>query len=324
MKRFLTFLLAACLALLAGCARKDSAVAREYVSWDYFDTLISIEYAGENLDHLISGVLERQHAVFDMHSPHAGVNGVYALNAAGGEWVSVEPELMELLLLCREWGGISRATDVTQGCLYALWHDFREGGELPTALQLSAARAAGGWENVEIDELGGRVRLLDADTRIDMGAVAKGYACRMLAGALEANGCAEYLISAGGSVTAGRRAPAYSIGVADPSGEGIALIMEFTELSAVTSGGYQRYRELDGMRYHHLIDVDTLYPGAHGVLQATVICADPALGDFMSTCLFLTDYEEGRYLAEKAGVDAIWILEDGRVEMTDGAQDLLK
>lgn len=324
MKRFLTYMLAACLALLAGCAREDRIATREYVSWEYFDTLISVEYAGGDLDDIISGVLERQHAVFDMHAPHAGVYGVYALNAAGGEWVSVEPELMELLLLCRKWGGISPATDVTQGCLYALWHDFREGGELPTDARLITARTAGGWENVEIDEAEGRVRLLDTDTRIDMGAVAKGYACGRLADVLEANGCAEYLICAGGSVTAGRRAQAYSIGVADPDGEGVSLIMEFTGLSAVTSGGYQRYREAGGVRYHHLIDVETLYPGEHGVLQATVICADPALGDFMSTCLFLTDYEKGRQLAEAAGVDAIWILEDGRVEMTDGARDLLK
>lgn len=324
MKRFLTYVLAACLALMAGCARESGIVTREYTSWEYFDTLISVEYAGGDMDAIISGVLERQHAVFDMHAPHAGVNGVYALNAAGGEWVSVEPELMELILLCRQWNAISPATDVTQGCLYALWHAFREGGDMPAYAQLAAARAAGGWENVEIDEVAGRVRLLDTDTRIDMGAVAKGYACGRLAEALEDKGCAEYLICAGGSVAAGQRAQPYSIGVADPSGDGISLILEFTYLSAVTSGGYQRYREVDGVRYHHLIDVDTLYPGAHGVLQATVICADPALGDFMSTCLFLTDYEAGRQLAEAAGVDAIWILEDGRVEMTDGARDLLK
>lgn len=324
MKRFLTFMLCVCLALLSGCAQEKTVDIREYVSWDYFDTLISIEYAGGDMDDVISGVLERQHAVFDMHAPHTGINGVYALNASGGEWVSVEPELMELILLCRQWNGISLATDVTQGCLYALWHAFREGSDLPTDAQLAAAREAGGWENVEIDETSGRVRLLDADTRIDMGAVAKGYACGMLAETLEANGCTEYLISAGGSVTAGQRAQAYSIGVADPNGEGISMIMEFTNLSAVTSGGYQRYRDFDGVRYHHLIDVETLYPGAHGVLQVTVVCAEPALGDFMSTCLFLTDYEKGQSLAEAAGVDAIWILDDGRIEMTDGARDLLK
>lgn len=324
MKRFLTYLLAGCLVLLAGCAREYGIGIREYVSWEYFDTLISIEYAGNDLDGVISCVLERQHAVFDMHAPHAGVNGVYALNAAEGEWVSVEPELLELLLLCRKWNGISPATDVTHGSLYELWRAFRDGGVLPDDARLVAAKAAGGWENVEIDETAGRVRLLDSDAHLDMGAVAKGYACGRLADALEANGCTEYLISAGGSVTAGNRAQAYSIGVADPGGEGLAVIMEFTSLSAVTSGGYQRYRDLDGVRYHHLIDIDTLYPGAHCVLQATVICADPALGDFMSTCLFLTDYPEGRRLAEAAGVDAIWILDDGRVEMTDGARELLK
>lgn len=324
MKRFLTYLLVACIALTTGCARDDASAAQDYSSWEYFDTLITVEYVGDDLRDIISGTLERQHAVFDMHAPHAGTNGVYALNAAGGEWVSVDPELMELLLLCREWGDISSATDVTQGCLYEFWHAFRDGGALPTDAQLAAARAAGGWENVEIDEDAGRVRLLDANARIDMGAVAKGFACGRLAAALEANGCTEYLICAGGSVVAGQRAQAYSVGVADPEGDGIALIIEFTSLCAVTSGGYQRYRDLDGVRYHHLIDVETLYPGEHGVLQATVICADPALGDFMSTCLFLTDYDEGLKLAEAAGVDAIWVLEDGRVEMTDGARGMIK
>lgn len=88
--------------------------------------------------------------------------------------------------------------------------------------------------------------------------------------------------------------------------------------SIVTSGDYQRYYEVDGKRYHHLIDPDTLQPGAY-MHSVTVLCEDSALGDFLSTALFLTAYEEGRALVEATdGLEACWNLLDGTRYMTDG------
>ena len=323
--RRLTGLMLALILLLCGCAPKESAEAT-VVLYDYFDTVVTLKVASrdeEKAREILEETFSRLDKVFDCYEEHPGVNGLWALNHAEGAWFRPEPELTELLLRCRDWQTYSPKTDVTCGALYRLWHDFREGGSLPEEADLEQARSLGGWDRVEVDEENGLVRL-QIGTELDFGAAAKGYACDVCARDLERNGIEQYILSAGGNVAAGVRQDPYRVAVTDPDGDGSVALLTMTRQCAVTSGGYQRFRELDGVRYHHLIDPDTLYPGETGVLQVTVIGTDSALADFLSTALFLTGYPEGREIAERAGVDAIWVLNDGTVEATEGAKSLMQ
>lgn len=312
--------------LLAGCADKSGeAVKRTY--YDLFDTVTTVTVYGADADKvekIVEKTYARLNGVFDAYAPHEGIDGLYQLNNAGGQWVSVDADLLELLLLCRSWRSAASELDVTRGALFELWRAFRDGErDLPTDGELSAAYAHGGWENVEIDEEGARVRLLDPDMRIDLGAVAKGYSAGKLAEALVRTGYKSYIIDAGGNAVTGERAKPFVIGVTNPRGDGLILKLSMEDMAAVSSGDYQRYREYGGVRYHHIIDLSTLYPADHGIAQVTVLSPDSAFADFLSTTIFLMDYDAGRAFADESGLSVVWVMDDGEIRMTDGAQEMV-
>ena len=90
------------------------------------------------------------------------------------------------------------------------------------------------------------------------------------------------------------------------------MVLELTDCAAVTSGSYQRYYEVDGVRYCHIVDPDTGEP-AREYEMVTVICPDSAVGDALSTALYLLPREEGAALAEACGAEALWYMDGGWV-----------
>jgi len=170
--------------------------------------------------------------------------------------------------------------------------------------------------------------------RLDVGAVAKGYSTELVVSELLEKGYDNFAISSGGNVrvtgkplTSGRNK--WGVGIQDPEGdvhdpdEPSLDIVYVNDMSVVTSGDYQRTYIVNGKKYHHLIDPETLMPAEY-FTAVTVICGDSGFADFMSTTLFLTPYEEGLELAEKLNVDAVWIFRDGFIRTTPNAKQMMK
>ena len=150
---------------------------------------------------------------------------------------------------------------------------------------------------------------------------------------LENTDVRSYIISAGGNVRLGNAPldgrPNWGVGVQAPDGDAfshseIAETLYLSDCSVVTSGDYQRYYEVDGVRYSHLIDPDTLMPGSY-FRSVTIITADSGYADLLSTAAFLMPYEDSRAFIENLpGVEALWLFEDGSEEMTDGIRTAAK
>lgn len=313
-------LLCALAPLLSGCAGPQK---RQYEFYDAFDTVIRLtaytrdEASFRRLCEQAEAEFLRYDAIFDRYEAHEGVQGVWALNHAQGEATPVEPELLELLLLAQEWYAVCDRVNVAMGAATDIWHAARESGALPSQEALEAAAAHTDFSLVEVDAAAGTVRLRDPALSLDFGALAKGYAAERIAQAL---GEETLLIDAGGNVVAagkpGDGRAAWDIAVSHPDG-GVLCVVPVADGCAVTSGGSQRYFTVDGVRYHHIIDPDTLYP-ANLYRQTTVFCADSALADWLSTSAFLLKYEDSRALVESMGAKGIWILPDGEVRASDG------
>ncbi|MCI8915667.1 MAG: FAD:protein FMN transferase [Oscillospiraceae bacterium] len=332
------FALALAALLLSGCAAQASSeqgLRRYEASFlTLFDTVTTIVGYGSSEEDFRrtaqtfhDGLME-YHQLFDIYHEYDGVNNLKTVNdSAGGGPVEVDRRIIDLLLFCRELEELTGGrVDVTMGSVLALWHEARAQGvddpdcaALPSGAALEEAAAHTGFHLLEIDEEASTVRLTDPQARLDVGAVAKGYAveqvCRVSPAGL--------LVSVGGNVRATGPKPAgdapWVVGVQEPDGgkQDYLHTLYINRQSVVSSGDYQRYYTVDGVRYHHIIDPETLYPGSLW-RAVTVVCADSGLADGLSTALFLLPEEEGAALARRCGAQAMWVAPDGTLSYTDG------
>ena len=305
MKRVGALLLILCAVVISGCG----AQKKYSVTWyDSFDTIISLTgYADSRADfddiaNRAHGELLRLHAIFDQYGEHEGVSGVYAYNR--GE-MQIEPELVELLAFCDSlYESTGRRNDPHMGAMLRIWYEYRtqKKGVPPMELLQAAAKDR---------------------TKLDLGAVAKGWAVEKAA-QLIAPEMPAFLIDAGGNIRTGN-SPSdgrrwWTVGIQDPRSTGMLTKLAVANLSVVSSGDYERYFEEGDARYHHIIDPDTLMPGGE-FAQVTILTKHSGLADYLSTVVFLLPYEEGRTLVESMeGVEAIWAWGDGTIEMTGGAK----
>ena len=323
MKRVFCAALCALLLCLPGCGGREKY---ESVRYDLFDTEIRlIAYCGseaemERMADLAFGRLEELHRLFDVYHHYDGLVNLYDVNASGGQPVAVSADLMDLLSYGRAaYDGTGGRVNIALGSVLVLWHDARDTGVLPEQAALRKAALHCDITDLALDSRAGTVTLLDPALRLDVGAVAKGWATEQAAAALRAAGYPDFILSAGGNVVAAgtKNGAPWQVGVQDPDDpDALCATVEASDLSVVTSGGYQRYTDIGGVRYHHIIDPDTLYPGAY-VRSATVICADSALADALSTACFLLPPEEALALAKEN--DARLILVDEAGVLIDSA-----
>jgi len=334
MKKIIPILLA--LVLTMGLIPGASADKVKYsaVQLDLFDTVTSvIGYADSKAE--FDAAAERFHSemlvwndLFDIYNDYEGVVNLKTVNDAAGETVAVPAELMEFLLYARDVAEMTDGrVDITLGPVLLLWHEAREYGiahpaeaYLPDEEALKEAMTHTGFDKVELDAENNTVRLTDPLARLDVGALAKGYAAQKVCEGFETG----YLISVGGNVLCTGPKPVspgtWSVGVQnpfEPNGYNYPTVMRISGGSVVTSGDYQRYYTVDDVNYHHIIDPDTLYPSLYHK-SVTIICEDSGIGDALSTALFLMSVEDGTALLEKFGAEALWIEADGSIYYTEG------
>jgi thiamine biosynthesis lipoprotein len=248
-------------------------------------------------------------------------------DAAGGSSVVLEPETCALLRRGVEIGDLTGgAFDVTWAAMWDLW-DFHAPNPAVPSDDLVRARATLVDHRSLLLTSDCRAWLPLAGMKVGLGGIAKGYALDRASDALLARGVADYSISAGGQVrvagTAGGRP--WRVGIRDPRGiaaDAFALV-EVTDTSVSTSGDYERYFVVDGVRYHHVLDPNTGWP-TRGLRSATVVCADATLADALSTALLVLGRDAGlRLVASLDGVEAVVVDDAGAVHATPALAEAL-
>lgn len=334
MKRFAALLLA--VLLLGGCAPKEPQQSRYQATFlELFDTVTTIvgyapsEEAFRETSEAIHHALASYHQLFDIYNTYPGVVNLKTLNqSAGIAPVEVDGKIMELLKFCREvYDATSGKVNIAMGSVLQLWHEAREDGiadpanaKLPEEAALEEAARHTDLSRLILDEEAGTVFYADPEMRLDVGAIAKGYALEQVCKTAPEG----LLISVGGNVRATGAKPdggSWVVGIQNPTGEdGYLHTVEVQDISVVTSGDYQRYYTVDGVSYHHIIDPETLYPGRLW-RAVTVLCPDSGLADGLSTALFLLPQAEGQALLDKFGCEALWVDSENHLHYSPGFRD---
>jgi len=247
------------------------------------------------------------------------------VNAAGGRPVPVPEELRALLhrgvAIGEMTGG---AFDITWGALWGLWDFEAEEPGVPDAAEVARRAALVDYRQVEIDDDAGTVRLAKEGMVIGLGGIAKGWALDRSVVALLAAGVTDFSLSAGGQVVVGglKGDRPWRVGIRDPRGapDDTFALLEASNVSISTSGDYERFFVVGGVRYHHILDPRTGSP-ARGVRSATVITPDATLADALSTALMVMGVEKGLALVERLSeVEAVLVDDEGRTHQSSGAR----
>ena len=274
--------------------------------------------------------------LFDIYNNYGGMNNLKTVNDnAGIAPVKVDEKIIKFLKSCvANYPNTDDTVNIAMGSVLSIWNDFREFGNahpeqasLPDMSDLHAAAGNTDINNLIIDEANGTVFLKNKGMSLDVGATAKGYATGLAVRDAEAAGMTSALVNMGGNVVAvgkpldGVR-DRWSVGIQDPrqTEEGSSAILDtvyVNDCAVVTSGDYERFYMVDGVRYNHIIDPSTLMP-ARKYASVTVICKDSGMADELSTALFIADEAEGREILKRNNADAIWVYLDGRISYTDG------
>ena len=340
MKRAVSLLLLLAL-LLSGCAGVGESEIKQYNATflTLFDTVTTIVGRAESQEALmeqaqaIHDELLVYHQLFDIYNDYEGLNNLKTVNDnAGVAPVQVDRAIIDLLLDCKEYYDLTGGkVNVAMGSVLALWHEARNDGlndianaYLPDRTALEAAAEHTDIGCIVIDEEASTVFITDPEVRLDVGAIAKGWATQRVA----ENAPSGLLISVGGNVCAtgpkDENGTPWRVGVQDPDGgESYLHTLNITGGSVVTSGDYQRCYMVDGKIYHHIIDPETLYPSTYW-RSVTIVCADSGLADALSTALFLLPLEEGLALLESCGAEAMWVDEAGEKYYSPGFGELIR
>lgn len=262
-----------------------------------------------------------------------------ALSGTRGAAVSHPARLSGEPLKQRGDGGVAPVhTAAVPGGLVSEPPDWRRFGSLPVSRhqlwgfttgtyrvpepeEISSALAHTGAEQLHLD---GARASLSAQAQLDLGALGKGWAgCLAVEYLAAQSGITGGILALGGNVQTYGAKPdgsPWQIGIQDPGGAGtLGLLCLKGTWAVVTSGGYQRYFEADGVRYCHILDPSTGMPAQAGLTSVTVVAEDGLLADGLSTALYIMGLEEAAdFWRENQDFEAVFCTTEGEIYATAG------
>jgi thiamine biosynthesis lipoprotein len=310
---------------------------------DVFDTRTEIvgfaknkeEFAGDA--QLIKDRLIYYNQLYDIYNDYPGVNNIKTINDnAGIAPVEVDPEIIALLQFSIDtYYETDGAVNVALGSVLKLWHRQRELGiadperaKLPDEEALIEASKHTDITCVVIDTDNNTVFLTDPDMSLDVGSTGKGYAVQRVMEYAREKGLNNILLSLGGNISCiGTRIDGtnFTLGIQNPDMDSEETYIEMVDINdgecVVSSGDYQRYYEVDGVRYCHIIDPQTLYPSDE-FAAVSVITDDSGAADSYSTGLYTMSLEEGQaFVKNHDNVEAMWVMHDGSKIYSEGFKE---
>ncbi|MEA3328747.1 MAG: FAD:protein FMN transferase [Candidatus Omnitrophota bacterium] len=315
MKKFLAVTLLTII-FLSGCGKKDFKRTRILMG-----TVVEISVAEgdkkpEQIKRAVDKAFEEMDSINKLMSIYRTDSQLSEINRSGkGQMAVVSDELLEVI---KKSIWISRlssgAFDVTLGPVIELWGFGQKGRieNLPSLEQIDKALSMVGYHSIIIDDEEKKIGFAKEGMRIDLGAVAKGYAVDKAIKALKSEGINNALVNAGGDICClglnAKRMP-WIIGIKDPRHfSRIITTLKLENKACATSGDYENFFLKDGKSFSHLIDPRTGRPVENEIVSVTVLASDCFEADGLATAVFVLGKEKGLKLINSlAGAEAIII-----------------
>lgn len=323
--------------LFAGCGNaaveEEAALRKEpYEKTEFLmGTYVTVRVYDEGKEAVLEEAFDRVEALADkitVNEPGSEIDKVNA--AAGAEAVQLSEDIYPLVRSAWEYSEASGGDfDLSIGPITELWHIGFDDARKPEQSEIDAALTLVDHERVVLDDEAQTVRLEGAGMRLDLGAIAKGYITDEVKELLVEEGVTTAIIDLGGNVyvlggSPLREGEAWNVGIQDPlaaRGETIGKTKQ-KDRSIVTSGIYERYIEVDGVSYHHLMDPETGYPFDNDIAGVSIISDKSIDGDALSTLVFGLGMEAGlAYVNGRDDIEAVFVTKDMKVYVSDGLMD---
>ncbi|WP_454054544.1 FAD:protein FMN transferase [Clostridium sp. Marseille-Q7071] len=220
--------------------------------------------------------------------------------------------------------------DITIGPIVKLWGIGSENARVPSEKEIIEKKSLINYNDVILDSEKNSIFLKNPNMIIDLGGIAKGYAADEMKNLLVDNGVKSAMINLGGNLYILGNKPngkQWKIGIQDPNGGSTDTVGNIlvNDKSIVTSGTYERFLEVDGKVYHHILDPKTGYPYESDLLSATIISDKSMDGDGLSTYTFALGREKGlEFINSLEDIEAIFITKDNEIYLTNGLKNDFK
>ncbi|GAA0721987.1 FAD:protein FMN transferase [Clostridium malenominatum] len=328
-KSILAIILGICL-ITTSCGKQmkkeEPSVTRENY---LLGTIVQLKVYGKNADSAATKAMDVISNIDDLMSTTKPASDVSKINNnAGKDFVEVNDHTYKVIKKALYYSELSEgALDITVGPLVNLWAIGTEKAKVPTPKEIKENLNLINYKDIEFDDSKKLVKLKRKSQKIDLGAIAKGYAADEVKETLIKEGIKTAFINLGGNVvTLGDKSDGtpWNIGVQDPlntRGDYFG-VLKVSNKSIVSSGNYERFFVKDGIKYHHILDTKTGYPSENELMGTTIISENSIDGDALSTSIFVLGLDKGMKLIEGLkGVDAIFITKDKKVYTSSGIKD---
>ena len=322
---------AMCVILAAGmtaCGKKADSAQSESVSEndkyssDIFamDTYMSLTAYGAKAEDAVTEAIHEIQRLDAMFSVGNTDSDVTTANMQGSATVSDETAYLveQSLEISRKTDG---AFDITIYPVMELWGFTTKNYKVPQADELQETLKRVSYENVSLKD---HELVLKNNAQIDFGGIAKGYTSSRVMQIFKEYGIEHGMVNLGGNVqTLGTKTDgtAWRVAIQSPQGGNQYLgVLETSDQAVITSGGYERYFEENGVTYHHIIDPKTGYPSDSDLTSVTIVCADGTKADALSTSFFVMGLQKAESFYENTDLDfdVILLTKDNQIYISEG------
>jgi len=257
----------------------------------------------------------------DLFTTYNEASPVWKINNSADTIINIDSEIYNLIVLCDSITKLSNGSfDVSLDNLTKVWGFYTDNPQLPTKAEIDSALLNSGWQNIIL--LGENKIIKKGKVGLNFGAIAKGYAVDKAIDVLKKQGIKEALVNAGGEISVIGKD--WIVGVQHPREiNSIIIKIKLDGFTVATSGDYEQYFEVDGKRYHHILDPKAGYP-SKGLQSVTIIHKSNILADALATAVFVMGKENGIKLIETLDDTEAMIIDDkGKIFYSSGFEKFL-